>query len=141
MAKSAKEAEGEQMISKTGYVIFPTGRVATAPSLLFWRIKVAVQTVSGAKLIRVVPAYRSVRNSLKYIWLLGGLGFIFFLLVLTGSCFMRYKQGLPQPLILILALRYTCAVQAWIYMFMFQSSSGKCPRDSASSHMLSLAHH
>lgn len=28
MAKSAKEAAGGQTISKTGYVILPTGRVA-----------------------------------------------------------------------------------------------------------------
>jgi len=66
MAKSAKQTAGGQIISKTGYVIFSTGRVATTSSLLFCRTRVAVQNISEAKLIKVVPAYRSVLTSLEH---------------------------------------------------------------------------
>lgn len=84
MAKSASETAGEQMIPIPGYVIFLTGRVATTPSILFWRVKIAVQNILEAKLIRYVP----VLSSLKYIWLL--------LLVLKGSCFSVMEPGPPS---------------------------------------------
>lgn len=74
MAKSTSETAGVQIISMPGYIIFFTERVATTPSFLFWRVKIAVLNILEAKLIRYVPAHR-----LKYIWLL--------LLVLKGSYF------------------------------------------------------
>lgn len=82
--KSASETAGEQMISIPGYVIFLTGRVATTPSILFWRVKIAVQNILKAKLMRYGPQL----NSLKHIWLL--------LLVLKESCFSVMEPGPPS---------------------------------------------
>lgn len=80
MAESASETAEEQIISMSGYVIF-TGKVATTPSFLFWRVQIAVQNILEAKLIRYVP----VLNRLKYIWLL--------LLVLKGPSFRVTEPG------------------------------------------------